>query len=704
MGKRVGGKSSLSLSGMGPIEEKEFDPSEYPAEYVTVGKEEEIQSILAKVEDAWTRTPNAVLVIPRGAQAFHSTQDFLALGKLQGAREVRVSIASLDPTIGGLARVLGFHIVEPPADHPALADDPAIGEPEPDGRDIEKPTAPLPLPISNGPSEWVVVTSAPPALPAYPAASLTTSTWLNHPTDGALFDTGGLSRSDTPSEPLARPGIPAPRTRPRQTGYLAPSTVTSSRLAAAADEGTGSLPMSTTQSGRIKARRVVPAQGAYRGSKKAKIKAKPVRWGRIVAVFLTLLALALGAGGVYAYTYLPEGRVDVVPLNQSITALLVEIPVLTASSSGDTGKVGVASPPQQAPAPQPVSAHSVSAQPIKTQIVEEGTRPATGARKVLRGRGAGTMTFTNQTSNPMFIPLGLQFKAPNGVIVQTTKSGTVPATDFISQQFGTLKLPIAATVEGPDGNIGEGLIVGSYKGAVSYVSSAMQGGTSETIKVIAQEDIDGLAAELRAKIESRVAGTVDALVPAEQKLITQTVALSVGFEADHKSGEDGEVVRVKVTGDVSAYTYKEADVREAVNQAMQEWVQNNLPSTVGPSLDWGSVQYTPPAVQSVQKGQVVYATSANARVIFSLTPELERQIRDLIKGQKVDRATSLITETYGTYINPLNIQAKVLWFGLDKLPDDPARIDVEARSAPSITAPGSGSPPQGTPDPRSSQP
>lgn len=704
MGKRVGGKSSLRLSGMGPIEEKEFDPSEYAAEYVTVGKEEEIQSILAKVEDAWTRTPNAVLVIPRGAQAFHSTQDFLALGKLQGAREVRVSIASLDPTIGGLARVLGFHIVEPPADHPALADDPAIGAPEPDGRDIEKPTAPLPLPISNVPSEWVVVTAAPPGLPAYPAASLTTSTWLNHPTDGALFDTGGLSKSDMPSEPLARPGIPAPRTRPRQTGYLAPSTVTSSRLAAAADEGTGALPMSTTQSGRIKARRVVPAQGAYRGSKKAKVKAKPVRWGRIVVVFLTLLALSLGAGGVYAYTYLPEGRVDVVPLNHSITSLPVEIPVLTASSSGDAGKVGVANPPQQAPAPQPVSAHSVAAQPIKTQIVEEGTRPATGTRKILRGRGQGTMTFTNRTGNTVFIPNGLQFKAPNGVTVQTTRAGTVPATDFISQQFGSLSLPIAATVEGPDGNIGQGQMVGVYAGAVSYVNSAMQGGTSETIKVVTQEDIDGLAGELRARVESKVSSAIADLVTPGQQLITQTITLGVGFEADHKAGDDGEAVKVRVTGEARAYTYKEADLQNAVNQAIQEWVENKYAITVGPSLDWGSVQYTPPAVQSVQKGQVVYATSANARVIFSLTPELERQIRDLIKGQKVDRATSLITETYGTYINPLNIQAKVLWFGLDKLPDDPARIDVEARSAPSITAPGSGSPPQGTPDPRSSQP
>ncbi len=300
--------------------------------------------------------------------------------------------------------------------------------------------------------------------------------------------------------------------------------------------------------------------------------------------------------------------------------------------------------------------------------------------------------------------MGLKFKAPNGVIVQTTRAGTVPATDFIDRNFGTLDLPIAATVEGPDGNKGQGQIVGTYAGSVTYVSSAMQGGTVETIKVVTQEDVDGLAGELRARVESKVSSAIADLVSPGHQLITHTVELSMGFEADRKAGEDGEAVRVKVTGEARAYTYKEADVRDAVNQVVQEWVQNNLPSTVGPILDSGSVQYSPPVVQAVQKGQVMYATSANARVIFSMTPELERQIRDLIKGQKVDRATSLITETYGTYINPLNVQARVLWFGLDKLPDDPARIDVEARNAPSMSAPGSAAPPQGTPDPRSSQP
>src|SRR2546421_1438825 len=124
-------------------EEQEFHPEQYPPEYIVVGDSELMPSVLERVEDAWTRSPNAVLIIPRGTLAFRTTHDFLALGKLQDSREVRISIASHDPIVMGLARVLGFHLIDPPPDHPALVNDPVEGSAPTDN--VEQPTAPLPL-------------------------------------------------------------------------------------------------------------------------------------------------------------------------------------------------------------------------------------------------------------------------------------------------------------------------------------------------------------------------------------------------------------------------------------------------------------------------------------------------------------------------------------------------------------------------------
>src|SRR5437879_4765027 len=123
---------------MGPIE-KEFDPTIYTAEYVTMERDEDLAAVFERVEEAWTRTPNVIVIIPRGARAFNATQDFMALGKLQGGREVRVSVASPDVTILGLARVLGFYVVELPDDHPAILNDPILGNGTIDGDEVEKP-------------------------------------------------------------------------------------------------------------------------------------------------------------------------------------------------------------------------------------------------------------------------------------------------------------------------------------------------------------------------------------------------------------------------------------------------------------------------------------------------------------------------------------------------------------------------------------
>jgi hypothetical protein len=299
------------------------------------------------------------------------------------------------------------------------------------------------------------------------------------------------------------------------------------------------------------------------------------------------------------------------------------------------------------------------------------------------------------------VPAGTQFKAPNGVAVQTTQAGTVPATVF-GASFGTLDIPIAATVEGPDGNIGGGQISGVYGGnLLNYTNSPMQGGSLDTIKVVKQEDIDALVAELRSKAEGKAGSAVLGLVGSGQQLITQTIRLDkAGFETQPKAGQDGESVTIKFTAEAQAYVYRESDMHDSVAQAVLDSVQTSIPRAVGPTLDLGSVQYAPPTLESAENGQVVYRTTASGRVTYALTPELAAQIREMVKGRNINQARNLILRSYGSYLSPDSIEAKVLWFSLDKLPSDPTRIDVEP------TLPGSYTPnqqpiTQGTPDPRS---
>jgi len=81
-----------------------------------------------------------------------------------------------------------------------------------------------------------------------------------------------------------------------------------------------------------------------------------------------------------------------------------------------------------------------------------------------------------------------------------------------------------------------------------------------------------------------------------------------------------------------------------------------------------------------ETGHVTYSTNAGALVKFSLTPEMQRQISDLVKGQEIDKARQLIEQTYGGYLNPQAIQSKLLWFNVGKLPSDPTHIVVQLGS------------------------
>jgi hypothetical protein len=305
------------------------------------------------------------------------------------------------------------------------------------------------------------------------------------------------------------------------------------------------------------------------------------------------------------------------------------------------------------------------------------------------------MTFTNRTGSAVTVPAGTQFKASNGVVVQTTQAGTIPATNFTAQSFGTASIPVVATVDGPSGNLGAGQVAGIYAGTLNYTNTALQGGSIDTIKVVKQEDIDGLINDLQSKLNGAAAGAVMSALGTGQQIITQTIALvNVHPEVDHKAGEDGESVHVKLSGDAQAYTFKDTAIHDAVVASVRDYIITTYPDDVNPTLS-GDVDFASPTIETIDKddaggiSSVTYGTSANTRVAFSLTPRMAASIQELVKGKNVSQAKALIlSQTYSSYLRPDSIEARLLWFNIGTLPNDPARINVQ----PSGAAPSQGPP------------
>lgn len=704
---------------MDPIErESEFDHTLYTAEFVTAEPDEPLSSILERVEAALSRTPNVVLILPRGSKAFHSTHDFLALGKLHSGRDVRVSLASPDPTIASLARVLGFYVESVPDDHDYYEAPGSVTEEE-----TEQPTSPLPLgaprlpgPLADNP-EWVLSPSG----YVHPVPS-TTSTWLNHPSDPAHAQEGKEGKEGSGanpsgangskpahphlSMPLSRSGVPPPRTKPRATGQLQPAIITDPSLPSiTGDRFDAAVPLvSTTGSGRIKARRSDEEAAAYVKLDEQATVRKIRRFSarRVITGVLVLLLLALVGAGTYAWVYLPEGTVEITPLRKDLTGLQIEVPVLIVPSA--TGRAGLAAPLGQADTGSVISTYSLTATQLTATIVEQNTAPATGSRQIAVGRSRGTIIFTNSTPYPVTVPAMTTFTAANGVTVQVTQGGIVPATVFTpGATVSSLELEVEATVDGPGGNVAAKQLQSTYKGLTYINPNPIEGGALQTLKVVTQQDIDALVADLNGKAldQGRAMGMLLAQVPQGHELITQTFKFGgVESSSSLNADQDGEAVSVVLTTTVQAFSYNKGDVQNAVVEAIRDQVAM-MPVTVGPVLDESTIRYEPPTFQALDaaQGRVTYSTSASARVHFTLTPTLKEQIRSLVTGKEIAKARSLISERYGEYVNASAIQANVLWLSIDKLPGDPTRITI-AEGTGTAYAPAPSSP-STRPDPRS---
>ena len=107
-----------------------------------------------------------------------------------------------------------------------------------------------------------------------------------------------------------------------------------------------------------------------------------------------------------------------------------------------------------------------------------------------------------------------------------------------------------------------------------------------------------------------------------------------------------------------------------------------------PQLDKTSIEYGPLEMVGDPAGdQITYRTVTTATVFYNITPEMQQQIRTLVRGKTVDAARQAVLSDpdLGKYISDIRVTSGVsglLNLSQDRVPDDPARIKVEAADQP----------------------
>jgi hypothetical protein len=213
-----------------------------------------------------------------------------------------------------------------------------------------------------------------------------------------------------------------------------------------------------------------------------------------LVVGLGVLALAVVVAGVAGFVFLPNARIALTPLVQTVGPLAFDI-------DADPNVTGV----------DPVGG-VIPAVRIDIPLRASADFPATGKR-VEKAKASGIVRFDSvNTVGPVAIPAGTRVSTLGAIVFATTRGVTVPRAQVngTTIQHGVVEVGVRAVKDGPDGNVGRGEIT-QVPDSLSTLQvsvdnpNATTGGKLDEFPQVAQEDVDGALAQLGKELEAQFA-------------------------------------------------------------------------------------------------------------------------------------------------------------------------------------------------------
>lgn len=506
------------------------------------------------------------------------------------------------------------------------------------------------------------------------------------------------TRSPSPrATPPARVPL-APAAAPPTAAMLPASLLDDAPLQPQADAVAIAVPMPLP---RPMPRPVAPARPAPRTGPITRQRPLAARRSAGLWVGLALLALlgVLLATAWGVITFLPQAIVSVIPAT-TVVRHPVEVPVSTTGTSLSSGG-GLAAPAFQLTAQltdtatlqtpllnsAPLQTAPVAAQHFTANLSEEATVPTSGSREQPAGKDKIALSLVNPSVGRVVIGAGTEING-NGVTFRITQDTAVAGASDTGTAlvYGSGSAEAEAVEAGPH-TVGVGAVAGTFGNGLRYRNTtSAEGGYMEQIATVAQADVDRLRGELLARLQGKINGAILDQVPKELQVILPTLSVpdsSWKEELDHAVGDDATNLHMTMSVSGSVAAYNPADVEQAVKQVV---AAEGAPSDTmsDPQLDRSSIQYGPLEMVGDAAGdQITYRTVTTATVAYNLTPEMQAQIKELVRGKSVaDARAAVLTDPYlGKYISDITVSSGLsglLNLTQDRVPDDPARIKVQS--------------------------
>jgi len=374
-----------------------------------------------------------------------------------------------------------------------------------------------------------------------------------------------------------------------------------------------------------------------------------------LSFFLVVLGVIVLIGGwIFAATVLPKATVTIKTDSSTIPSSFIF-----------TTNTGITEPsPEKGLVPA-----------IKKEVKKTDTEKATATGKKDDGKKAtGTMTLTNciHDTNSHTVPAGTGFSSGSLTFV-TDKDVTLDVAVYQgntckSSNFGFSK---DVTVTAVNGGTGYNLDARSYTSSISGINAsgtAMAGGTTSVITVVAQADVDGAVAKMKGRLDDAAKNELDSLLQADTLTgLKNTLVIS------EPAVTTTPTVGQPATGDITVTSITTYDIlgvkADYLSQLIKKDVAGKIETSKQSVLDDGLSS----AVIIVSKRKSATEVEMNLQALVIAGPELNADtIKNDIKGKKKGDAERIISSNTG--VTSVTIKYSPFW--VYKMPKSASKITI----------------------------
>jgi hypothetical protein len=370
----------------------------------------------------------------------------------------------------------------------------------------------------------------------------------------------------------------------------------------------------------------------------------------IVALgFLILLLLVAGIMAAVIVLIYPEGRIQLSPATEAITADLV------VRANPEAERIDY-------------NALDIPARLVQVEIRDVGHIPPVTSQDMPADKAQGTVTFVNRTDQEITIPVSTTLATSSGTTVRflTVQTATIPAAlNAITQT------EVIALDPGPIGNVAAGLInrvldpvLGRQMTVIN--EGPIGGGTMAPAGIVTRADKDRLQAIVLQQIQQEgYSRLLEGL--AEQEFVPPESLIVIPLDAVYSPNLDGEVTDL-LTLEMRAVVRGTAIAGQDANQLALAALRTEVPPNY--DLDPRSLEFVAGEVVGVENRAVSFRMHATGVAVAQID---DRQVASDVRGLPIEEALLYLRRRLPLSSEPM-VVVEPDWLG--RLPWLPFRIKV----------------------------